>query len=163
MMASEIKIWCTANALVKEHREDAAMIAAHRLAEMQRMNDHEGRVAWERIIQATDAVVKAVKYDELEPALHFTFPNTRTDEENEREMWRYEGRIDYRLEGFDDLPLDSPLIVLQSQTIEEAKIEAERLWAGRSTCGLGAAAPTSYGVSNEFGQVMFFYSATKDE
>ncbi len=75
---------------------------------------------------------------------------------------RYEGRIDYRLEGFGDLPLDGPLIVLQSQTIEEAKFEAERLWAGRSAFGPGAAAPTGYGVSNEFGQVVFFYSTTKD-
>jgi len=162
-MTSEIDIWRSANVLVRDHQENAGVIAADRLALMQRREDKAGMEVWRRIIHAVDAIVTAVRNSEREPALYFrfSFPNELSDEEIQQEMWRHEGRADYGFDGFDDLPRD-PLIVLTAKAMEDAKAEAELLWEMRNAFLSDKHMPTGWCIFNEIGCVLDFYETSQD-
>lgn len=162
-MITEIDIWRGANILVKEHQEDAGWVAADRLALMQRRGDKAGAEVWRRIIQAVGAIVTAVRNSERQPALYLrlSFPSTLTAEEEAYEHERYEGRVDYGFDSFNDLPPD-PLIVLTAKTPDEAKAQAELLWELRNAFLSDKHMPTGWWIFDQTGRVLDFYDVSQD-
>jgi len=51
-MTSDLDIWRTANILVKQHGDDAAIVAAQRADELLERGDLEGQRVWKRIVSA---------------------------------------------------------------------------------------------------------------
>jgi len=57
-MVSDLDIWRAANILVKEHGEEAAIIAAQRADELLAKGDVEGQIVWKRIVRAVAELQK---------------------------------------------------------------------------------------------------------
>jgi hypothetical protein len=51
-MVPDIDIWRAAALLIKQHGQDAEIVAAHRVDELAEREDHEGRAVWLRIKRA---------------------------------------------------------------------------------------------------------------
>ena len=51
-MVPDIDIWRAANLLIREHADDAEIVAARRADEMLERGDHDGQRVWLRIKQA---------------------------------------------------------------------------------------------------------------
>lgn len=51
-MTSDLDIWRTANILVKQHGDDAEIVAAQRADELLDKGDLEGQRVWKRIVAA---------------------------------------------------------------------------------------------------------------
>ena len=51
-MVSDIDIWRAATLLIRQHRENAEIVAAQRADELWERADHEGRLVWLRIKRA---------------------------------------------------------------------------------------------------------------
>ena len=51
-MIPDRDIWRAANLLIREHKDDAEVVAARRADEMLERADHEGQLVWLRIRQA---------------------------------------------------------------------------------------------------------------
>jgi hypothetical protein len=48
-MIPDLDIWRAANLLIREHRDDAEIVAARRADEMLDRGDHEGQLVWSGI------------------------------------------------------------------------------------------------------------------
>jgi hypothetical protein len=51
-MISDLDIWRAANLLIREHGDDAEIVAARRADEMLERGDHDGQRVWLRIRRA---------------------------------------------------------------------------------------------------------------
>ena len=51
-MISELDIWRAANLLIRQHGENAKIIAAHRADELLERGDRDGQIVWLRITRA---------------------------------------------------------------------------------------------------------------
>ncbi len=58
-MTSDLDIFRTANELIREHGEDAALEAAMRADAMREKGDLEGQVVWKRIVRAVQDIQRA--------------------------------------------------------------------------------------------------------
>ena len=56
LMTSDLDIFRTANELIREHGEDAALEAAMRADAMLEKGDLEGQVVWKRIVRAVEEI-----------------------------------------------------------------------------------------------------------
>lgn len=55
-MLDDLDIYRAANILIREHGEDAPIIAAMRIDAMAERGDEEGCQVWQRILKAVDAL-----------------------------------------------------------------------------------------------------------
>lgn len=62
-MVSDLDIWRTANALIQEHGEDAALEAAQRADGMLDRSDLDGYAVWKRIIKAVEELKRTEPND----------------------------------------------------------------------------------------------------
>jgi triphosphoribosyl-dephospho-CoA synthetase len=59
-MIAEIDIWRSANLMVREHGEDAALEAAQRADTMLERGDMDGCAVWKRILKAIEELQREV-------------------------------------------------------------------------------------------------------
>jgi len=59
-MIAEIDIWRSANLMVREHGEDAALEAAQRADAMLERGDMDGCAVWKRILKAIEELQREV-------------------------------------------------------------------------------------------------------
>ncbi len=62
-MIADMDIWRAANLLVKQHGDDAAIVAAQRADELLASGDMDGEIVWMRIL----AAVKELQRGERQP------------------------------------------------------------------------------------------------
>jgi hypothetical protein len=59
-MTPDLDIWRAATLLLKEHGEDAEIVAAQRADQMLERSDHDGQLVWLRIRRAIAALYPSV-------------------------------------------------------------------------------------------------------
>ena len=57
-MIADIDIWRTAALLVKQHREDARIVAGQRADELFEAGDYEGAAVWRLIVKTIEELVR---------------------------------------------------------------------------------------------------------
>ncbi len=65
-MTSDLDIYRAANELIKQHGEDAPILAAMRADELMDAGDMEGRAVWLRIVKAVEELLSKERPDDAE-------------------------------------------------------------------------------------------------
>ena len=65
-MTSDLDIYRSANELIKQHGEDAPILAAMRADELMDTGDMEGRAVWLRIVKAIEELMSKERPDDAE-------------------------------------------------------------------------------------------------
>ena len=65
-MTSDLDIYRSANELIKQHGEDAPILAAMRADESMDTGDMEGRAVWLRIVKAIEELMSKERPDDAE-------------------------------------------------------------------------------------------------
>ena len=65
-MTSDLDIYRSANELIKQHGEDAPILAAMRGDELMDTGDMEGRAVWLRIVKAIEELLSEERPDDAE-------------------------------------------------------------------------------------------------
>ncbi len=65
-MTSDLDIYRSANELIKQHGEDAPILAAMRADELMETGDMDGRAVWLRIVKAIEELVSEERPEDAE-------------------------------------------------------------------------------------------------
>ncbi len=65
-MTSDLDIYRSANELIKQHGEDAPILAAMRADELMDTGDMEGRAVWLRIVKAIEELMSKERPEDAE-------------------------------------------------------------------------------------------------
>ena len=65
-MTSDLDIYRSANELIKQHGEDAPILATMRADELMDTGDMEGRAVWLRIVKAIEELMSKERPDDAE-------------------------------------------------------------------------------------------------